>query len=161
MHINSSKKFKKCKNHFFFHKKTFFRIISKQFSFPKKFSFNPGWKNNFSKKVSKKLQNFLNIFYKEILSEKKCSQNIFRKMPWSEYFFCLESLFWPIFGTNSGQRILFEYFFPKNSEKYFFQTHFRKIPKNIIFKKILLQKLLKKVFCSTKIIFRSRYVNQN
>ena len=73
-------------------------------------------------------------------------------MPWSEYFFVSKPRLGPF------QKILFEYLFSKNSEKIFFQIHFRKIPKNIIFKgNIGSKNFQKKFFCSTKSIFQSRY----
>ena len=174
MHRYSSKKFTKCKNHFFFHK-FFFRIISKQFSFQKNLVSEPLGIIIFKqisedflfKTFQKQFRKYLIIFLKKI-----CLKNVFKNI--SEKCFCQKIVFhwdnpcWPIFGTNSGQKCLFKNVFQKIPKNLFskqfqksFQNHFKKIPKILISKKYYFKKISKKVFCSTKSIFQSRYFNKN
>ena len=144
---------------FFLSKKPFFQNNFKIFSFSKKLSFRTVWNNKFSKEFPKifssknfqiKFQNFLNIFFQNNSVSKKCSHKNFRKTPWSEYLlFGKRGLahFWHKLGSKNSVWI---FVFKTLRKIFFFQNHFKKIPKNIIFKKYYFKNFQKKIFLNKK-----------
>jgi hypothetical protein len=149
-------------------KNPFFQNNFKTIFFSKKFSFRTGWKNNFSKKFKNDSKIFLNIFCKKTSLWK----NVFKKI--SEKCFCQKKIFpfgnpfWPIFGTNSGQKILFENVFKKIPKNLFFQNNLKnylliiskKIPK-ILFSKKYYFKNFQKSFLLNKTFFQNWNFNKN
>ena len=166
------------KNHFFFQKKVFFQNNFRKIFFPKNLLSEEDGKiifpKNFVKIVFKKIPKpipkiFEYFFQKNSVWKEMCSKSF--KKYFFNVFYCLENPFWHVFGTNLGQKIPFEkrFFEKKNPKSLFFkkkfQNHLKKFqkifcPKNIIFKKILLQKF-KNHFLVNKNYFPREKFQQN